>query len=201
LYRRPVIHFLKLITFVLALLKLSVFPSRSQEIILIPNSDRYLHRSGIVRRDLAHIFVSYCPRNILTKLSKGVTVPDPETDEPEIWKFLNTTGILPAFSDGLNHPFDEVTRSNLAIILQKVTGLLACRREVGEALLSPTDLDTSRYDRLPIQTVLTIGLMDTDSLGKFRPDEIVSGPEAVRAVTSLSNCLTANGKPRDQKTP
>jgi hypothetical protein len=171
-------------TFTLA--SLLVFPLLGEhEIVIFPNDDPLLADLAVDRRQLARALVSYCPGNLLQRLSGGRKVPAASASDEEVWFFLNSTGVLPAMSDGLNYPEDTVTRSHMAILLQRIIRMLSPGASPAGSIQVPADIDPSRYDALPILEVLSHGIMRTDSLGRFSPDSPLSGRDAIESILSL----------------
>ncbi len=170
------------------------------QVVLLPRDEPLLEEETVTRDDLARILISYSPRKLLVRLSGSRPVPDHESEPVEVRDFLDRTGILPRFPDGSFHPADPVHRNHLAIVLRRIAGKIDGLPPVDELVPAPVDVPPSRYDRLPIRVVLTLGLMRTDESGRFRPDDPLTGREAIEATTSLSR-LPAPPGVEDRKNP
>ena len=106
---------------------------------------------------------------------------------------LRIAGLEP-YAEGLFKPDDTVTRKELARVLQGLLVLinkdegLKTKYVGGESRFPDVRPDVYYYNAASL--VLDRGLMDVDKLsGAFRPDEPVSGAEAVLAIKDLQGAL------------
>lgn len=158
---------------------------QGKEIVILPQDDPLLSSPTVTRAQLARALISYCPVGLLQKLSRGRKIPASNAPEEEVWSFLNGTDILPPMSDGLNYPEDPVSRSHMAILLQRIAMMLSPGSSPTPGFQVPVDIDPARYDAHPILEVLSYGLMHSDSAGRFAPDSPISGEDAIGAILSL----------------
>jgi len=176
--------------------------SGPQEIVILQSDDPLLRRSPVTRGELAEIAISYFPREMLQRLSLGREIPEPGSHPDSVWNFLNVTGMIPAFSDGSNHPEDTVTRGQMAILLQSITRLLPfVQAERDSNFLLPRDVARSSYCAIPVCEVLLLGLMNTDSTGRFNADRPLTGKEAIEAIASFGVLMKGRTFPPRLKIP
>ncbi|MFQ6103372.1 MAG: hypothetical protein ACE5OP_03670 [Candidatus Glassbacteria bacterium] len=158
----------------------------SGELVILDGDEPIMDEDSLSRGELARTMISYFPKSLLLDASGGHGFPGATAPDSQMWYFLNRTGILPAFSDGSNHTDDTIRRSQMAIVLQNITRLLSIQVPETVSVKLPMDVDSTRYDAVPIREILMLDLMECDSLGRFRPDSPLTGKAAIEAIVSLS---------------
>jgi|GEM_PF-2629767 len=192
----------RLILVLVNLLVCFVHSPFSQDIVILPDDEPLMNHSQITRGELAEIVISYFPRELLVRLSAGSKIPKPGEDPDTVWKFLNSSRLIPAFSNGNNYPDDIVTRGQMAILFQNITRLfpvLGTKNDI--TFESPHDVDKGSFYARPVREVLLLGLMSTDSLGMFETERPLTGREAVEGAAAVNRLMKVLIRRTGSKTP
>jgi len=197
-------HTTSLLTLLILAVNLFLFSTflLPQKIVILPDADPLLNSLQVTRGELAEVVISYFPHALLVRLAGGIEIPDPKADPETVWEFLNSTRMIPAFSDGNNYPEDIVTRGQMALILQNIMRsfpFIPPKKDSSFKL--PIDLDSSSYFAKPVRAVLAQGLMQTNSQGRFEAERPLTGKSAVEAAASIGRLMKRSNQRSVPKIP
>ncbi len=153
---------------------------------------------------IERLFAGAIPVKSEVEALKPAVIPDDIGNNPfkhEILTVLKwkVRGLEPVYSNGTGkyifRPDDPVRRRDFALILEDVLVKLTGRDEITASFFGhkstpyPDVSETSAWYNA-VMSVTTRGLMETELSGEFRPDEPVSGVEALLAVRVLRQKMT-----------
>src|SRR5262249_42067942 len=127
----------------------------------------------------------------------AVVVTDVRSDWASTWILAVTrAGIMDAFANHTFQPRAVVHRSDLALVMSRLLTRIAGQdpgrgRQWQGARVKFADLASTHLAYPAASIAVAAGVMSADDENKFHPTKIVTGPEALAAV-SRAEALTSN---------
>jgi tetratricopeptide (TPR) repeat protein len=148
---------------------------------------------GITRGDLAALIGVRLPEIVqAARRREGVVITDVQTHWAATWIIaVARAGILEPFDNHSFQPGAVVTRADLAIAMSRLLTRLAAQdpvrgRRWAAARVRFADLATTHLAYSAASMAVTAGVMSTAGDNMFQPAQIVTGAEAVEAVTRIA---------------